>query len=58
MGELFISGFAGLVTFLLCNEMGVSANLTAVAVALSGHMGGNAIDLITEFVKKRFKLDH
>lgn len=54
-GELFISGFAGLVTFLLCNDMQVSPNMTAVAVALSGHMGGNAIDLVTDFLQKRFK---
>lgn len=47
-GELAISGFAGLVTFLLCSEWGVSANMTAVAVAISGHMGGNAIDKIVQ----------
>lgn len=47
LGELTISGFTGLVTFLLCQEWAVSANYTAVLVAISGHLGGNAIDKIT-----------
>ena len=50
VGELTISGFAGLVTFLLCSEWSLSANMTAVAVAISGHLGGNAIDKITEII--------
>ena len=45
-GELFISGFAGFITYLLCREWEVSANIAAVAVAISGHLGGNAIDKI------------
>lgn len=54
-GELFLSGFAGLLTFLLCKEFGLSPNMTAVAVAISGHLGGNAIILISKFVEKMFK---
>lgn len=56
LGELFLSGLAGLLTFLLCREWGLSANYTAVAVAISGHMGGNAIAQIShiydDFIKK------
>lgn len=48
LGELVLSGFAGLTTFLLCREWGLSANYTAVAVAISGHMGGNAISQMTK----------
>lgn len=51
VGELVISGFAGLVTFLLCQEWGVSSNITAVFVAISGHMGGSAIDKIQEIIE-------
>lgn len=52
MGELIISGFAGVVTFYLCEHMGVAPLLTAVFVAISGHLGGNAIDIITKKLEK------
>ncbi len=54
-GELFLSGFAGLLTFLLCKEFGLSPNMTAIAVAISGHLGGNMIILISDYLKKFFK---
>lgn len=54
LGELFLSGFAGLLTFLLCKEFGLSSNMTAIAVAISGHLGGNMIILISEYLKKFF----
>ena len=52
IGELVISGFAGLVTFYLCEFLEVQPLLTAVLVAISGHMGGNAIDLISKRAEK------
>lgn len=56
-GELFISGFAGVITYLLCDYWGLAPNLTAVFVGVSGHLGGNAIDKITKmweaFVEKQ-----
>lgn len=56
LGEMFLSGFAGLMTFLLCHEWGVSANYTAVMVAIAGHLGGNAIRNISKlydtFIKR------
>lgn len=55
LGELFLSGFAGLLTFLLCKEFGLSSNMTAIAVAISGHLGGNMIILISDYLKKFFK---
>lgn len=55
MGELFLSGFAGLLTFLLCKEFELSANMTAVAVAISGHLGGNMIVIISKYAEKFFK---
>lgn len=54
LGELFLSGFAGLITFLLCKEFGLSTNMTAVAVAISGHLGGNTIILISDYLKDFF----
>lgn len=47
-GEMFLSGFAGLTTFLLCREWGLSLNYTAVMVAMAGHLGGNAINQMSK----------
>lgn len=55
LGELFLSGFAGLLTYLLCKEFGLSSNMTAVAVAISGHLGGNMIIIVSDYLKKFFK---
>lgn len=52
IGELIISAFAGVITFYLCEHLGVSPLLTAVFVGISGHMGGNLIDLISKKVEK------
>jgi len=48
IGELLISGFAGVVTFYLCEYWGFDQLLTAVMVAISGHLGGGAIDRISK----------
>lgn len=48
LGEMFLSGFAGLTTFLLCREWGLSLNYTAVMVAMAGHLGGNAISQMSK----------
>ena len=48
LGELFLSGFAGFITFLICRYYELAPMLTAVLVAVSGHMGGNAIDKIVQ----------
>lgn len=45
-GELIISGFAGVLTFYLCEFYEINALLTAVLVGISGHLGGSAIDKI------------
>lgn len=51
-GELIISGFAGLITFYLCEFLEVQQLLTAVLVAVSGHAGGNTIDLVAKLIEK------
>lgn len=43
IGEWSISGFAGVITALLCMEMQLSALLTYALVGVSGHAGGRAI---------------
>lgn len=47
-GELIISGFAGVLTFYLCEYWDFDQLLTAVLVAISGHLGGGAIDRISK----------
>lgn len=57
-GELIVSGFAGLITFYLFEHLNVSPLLTAVCVGISGYMGGNFIDLVSnkleKFITKKF----
>ena len=52
IGELVVSGFAGLITFYFCEFLEIEQLLTAVLVAVSGHAGGNAIDLVTKLIEK------
>lgn len=44
-GEVFVSAFAGAVTFLLCEFSGANQLLTAALCGLVGHMGSRAIFL-------------
>lgn len=53
IGEMFISAFAGLVTFYLCEWSGFSPLLTAVLVAVAGHMGTRAIFVLERFFEQR-----
>ena len=43
IGELVTSGFAGLLTFWMCEAAGVNKMLAAVLIGVSGHMGSRAI---------------
>ena len=53
VGELTISGFAGLIMAYLCAEMHMSWYMTAVATAITGHMGGRALYMIETFIRTR-----
>ena len=55
IGEWTISGFAGVVTGLICMEYGMGMHLTFAMVAISGHAGGKAIYLIEQLYAKRIK---
>jgi len=54
VGELFISGFVGIVTFLLCDAANLDVRVTAALVGISGHMGSRAIFLLEQFINKKF----
>lgn len=53
VGEWTISGFAGVVTGLLCMEYGLGIHLTFALVAIAGHAGGRAIFLLEQFYQSR-----
>ena len=55
IGEWTISGFAGVVTGLLCMEYGMSLNMTFVMVAIAGHAGGRAIFVLEKFWQSRIQ---
>lgn len=59
IGELFTSAFAGVLTFWLCEWQGIASLLSAVLIAISGHMGSRAIFGIEKWAEKRYigKLD-
>lgn len=54
MGELFTSGFAGLLTFWLCESAGLDKLLSAVLIGISGHMGSRAIFAIEKWATEKF----
>ena len=53
IGEWSISGFAGVITALLCMEMGFSTMLTYALVGISGHAGGRAIFVLENFYNRK-----
>ena len=54
MGEIATSAFAGVITFWLCENSGISPLITAALVGVSGHMGSRAILLFEEWLAKKF----
>lgn len=58
IGELFISGFVGILTFFLCETANIQPIMSAAFVGISGHMGSRAIFMIEKiFTNTIFKND-
>ncbi len=61
IGELATSGFAGLLTFMICQAAGFEELVTAVMVGISGHMGARGIYAAEKFAEswaaKRLGID-
>jgi hypothetical protein len=59
IGELFTSGFVGIMTFYLCEAAHFAPLVTAACVGISGHMGSRGIFMLekwlTDFLDKRMK---
>lgn len=56
IGEWVISGFSGLITAFICQEMAVPLMYTYAAAGIAGHMGGRGIYLLEAFMHKRIGL--
>lgn len=54
IGELVTSAFAGVITFWLCENAGISHLMTAAFVGVSGHMGSRAIFMLENWLKEKF----
>ena len=54
IGDVVTSGFAGIITFYLCEAAGTPSFITAAMVGISGHMGARALFLLEELLRKRF----
>jgi hypothetical protein len=55
IGELVISSFAGMLTFLLCEAAGLNDLLTAALVGICGHMGSRAIFMFEKYATKKMQ---
>lgn len=54
LGEIFTSGFAGILTFWLCEAAAIHPLITAALVGISGHMGSRAIFRIERWAESKF----
>lgn len=54
IGEIVTSGFAGVITFYLCEWASFSPPLTAALVGISGHMGSRALFRLERWAEQRF----
>lgn len=54
VGEIFTSGFAGLLTFWLCEAADLNKLISAVLIGISGHMGSRAIFRIEKWAEDKF----
>jgi hypothetical protein len=54
-GEIFISGFVGMLTYFFCHSAGINELLTSAFVGISGHMGSRAIFLFETLLSKKIE---
>lgn len=56
IGDMFISGFTGVLTFWLCEAAGFNELTTAVCVGISGHMGARMIGKLENVMSRKFDI--
>lgn len=55
LGELVISGFTGILTFWICEALGVDSLITAACVGIAGHAGGRTVYFLEQVFVKRLE---
>lgn len=58
VGEIVVSGFAGVMTFYICEAVGTPQVVTAVSVGIAGHMGARIIAQLERWVSRKIGLHH
>ncbi len=53
IGDNFVAGFIGLITFFLCEYFGVDQRLSAVFIGISAHNSSRAIFLLSEYIQHK-----
>ena len=56
IGDMFIAGFTGLLTFWMCQAAEFSEFMTAFFVGVSGHMGGRLIGKMEQFMSRKLDM--
>ena len=56
IGDMFVSGFTGLLTFWMCEAAGFNELTTAVCVGISGHMGARMIGKLENVMSRKFDI--
>ena len=56
IGDMFISGFTGVLTFWMCEAAGFNELTTAVFVGISGHMGARMIGKFEKLMSRKFDI--
>lgn len=57
LGEIFTSGFVGVITFWLCEAADIDPLYAAAMVGISGHMGSRAIMQLELWLEKKIPTD-
>lgn len=52
LGELFISAFAGIITYWLAKYAGLNEYLTAAFIGIAGHMGSRAVFMAEKWFER------
>jgi hypothetical protein len=53
VGEIFTAGFAGLITFWLCEAADMNELVQAALIGIAGHMGSRAVFLFEKWAEAR-----
>lgn len=52
LGDFVVSGFSGILAYLVANEMGLSTWMTAASVGIAGHLGSQTVTLLEKVIQR------